>query len=67
MLEVTAKTLILEPQEVMDLERIITDEDHEAAYHFLKRSVYRKLLLAQGNRLDPLASGCHGPVPTRVK
>jgi hypothetical protein len=31
MLEIAKKALILEPQEVMELERIITDEDKEGA------------------------------------
>ena len=47
MLTVTRKTLVLEPDEIMELERIITDEDRNGAYLFLKKSVYRKLVLSE--------------------
>ena len=64
MLEITRKSLALEPEEVMELERIITDDDKDEALRFLKKSVYRKLLTSQENRLkchldgekDPTAS-----------
>ena len=61
MLEITRKALTLEPQEVMELERIITDEDREAAYVFLKKNVYRKLLASQGDRLKSHLDGEHDP------
>jgi hypothetical protein len=57
MLEITRKTVTLEPQEVMDLERIVTDEDREEAFLFLKRSIYRKLHTSQENRLKSHMDG----------
>jgi len=36
MLEITRKTLTLEPLEVMEMERIVTDEDQEEAFIFFK-------------------------------
>ena len=39
MLEITRKAIPLEPQEVMELERIIMDEDHDSAYCFLKKNI----------------------------
>ncbi len=54
MLSITRKALTLEPEEVMELERIITDEDREEAFRFLKKCVYRKLLTSQEDRLK-----CH--------
>jgi len=41
----------------MELERIITDEDREAAFVFLRKNVYRKLLASQGNRLKSHLDG----------
>ena len=49
--KITRQTLTLEPHEVVELERIIVDEDRESAYLFLKKSIYRKLRLSQENRL----------------
>ena len=61
MLEITRKTLALEPEEVMELERIITDEDREEAFRFLKRSIYRKLINTQENRLKSHLDGDKDP------
>ena len=36
MLEITRKTLTLEPQEVMEMERIVIDEDQVEAFIFFK-------------------------------
>jgi hypothetical protein len=54
MLSITRKALTLEPEEVIELERIITDEDKEEALRFLKKHVYKKLLTSQEDRLK-----CH--------
>ena len=43
MLNIIRKTLTLEPQEVMELERIIIDDDREGAFQFLKRIFIRDL------------------------
>ena len=61
MLTITRKTLTLEPEEVMELERIITDEDRDEAFLFLKRSIYRKLLNTQENRLKSHLDGDKDP------
>lgn len=61
MLEIAKKALILEPQEVMELERIITDEDKEGAYQFLKKIVYQRCLSSQENRLKSHLNGCSDP------
>ena len=62
MLEIARKTLTLKPQEVIELERIITDEDGEGAYVFLKKNIYRKLLTSQENRLKSHLNGHTDPV-----
>ena len=54
MLNITRKSLTLEPEEVMELERIITDEDREAAFQFIRKVIYRRLVGSQENRLK-----CH--------
>jgi len=64
MLEITKKVIALEPQEIMELERIIIDEDYESEYRFLKRNIYRKLISSQENRLKSHLDGCHDPVST---
>jgi hypothetical protein len=61
MLEITRKTLTLEPEEVMELERIILDEDPESAFAFLKKTIYRKFLTSQENRLKSHLDGNTDP------
>jgi hypothetical protein len=61
MLEITKKTLTLEPQEVMELERIITDEDREGAFQFLKKYIYQQFTHSQENRLKSHLDGCSDP------
>ena len=61
MLSITHKVLDLEPAEVLELERIMTDGDREGAYAFLKKSVYRKLLGSQENRLKSHLDGENDP------
>ena len=51
MLAITKRTISLEPEEVLELERIITDEDAAGAYGFFKKNIYRKLISSQENRL----------------
>jgi hypothetical protein len=64
MLEITKKAIALEPQDLMELERIIIDEDHEGAFLFLKKNIYRKLVSSQDNRLKSHLDGCHDPAST---
>jgi len=61
MLEITRKVVTLESEEVMELERIITDEDKEGAYLFLKKCIQRKLLSSQENRLKSHLDGEKDP------
>ena len=64
MLEITRKTLTLEPQEVMEMERIVTDEDKAEAFFFLKKKIYQRLLTSQENRLKSHLDGCQDPALT---
>jgi hypothetical protein len=61
MLEITQKTLTLEPQEVMELEIIVTDEDRTEAFLFLKKKIYQRLLTSQENQLKSHLDGCQNP------
>ncbi|MCX5902979.1 MAG: hypothetical protein NTV89_05790 [Proteobacteria bacterium] len=64
MLEIKKWALTLEPQEVMELERIITDEDREGAFQFLKKYIYQQFTLSQESRLKSHLDGCSDPVST---
>lgn len=61
MLEITKKTLSLELEEVMELDRIMIDEDEAGAYAFLKNAVYRKLAASQDGHLKSHLDGCSDP------
>ncbi len=54
MLEIKRQAVALEAEQVLELERIITDQDREAAYAFLKKHVYNRLSGSQEARLK-----CH--------
>ncbi len=64
MLDIKRKTLTLEPQEVMELERIIIDDDRDGALQFLKKHIYQQFTLSQENRLKSHLDGCDDPVST---
>jgi len=57
MLDIERKTLTLEPQEVMELERIITDEDQKGAYRFLKKNIYRRFTCSEEGHLKSHLDG----------
>jgi len=61
MLTITRKVVSLEPEEVMMLERIVTDDDREEALRFLKKNVYKKLATAQEDRLKSHLDGDRDP------
>jgi hypothetical protein len=46
---------------VLELERIITDEDKSEAFLFLKKKIYQRLLTSQENRLKSHLDGCQEP------
>ncbi len=51
MLEIKKTVVPLDDQDVMALERIITDADEKEALRFLKKSVYDRILYSQRGRL----------------
>ena len=62
MLNIIRKTLALEPQEVMELERIIIDDDREGAFQFLKKNIYQRFISSQQDHLKSHLDGCSDPV-----
>jgi hypothetical protein len=61
MLEAKREAVALEPQELVELEQIVTDEDRDGAYRFLKERVYKRILSAQGGRLKSHLDGASDP------
>jgi hypothetical protein len=61
MLEAKREAVALEPQELVELEQIVTDEDRDGAYLFLKERVYKRILSAQGARLKSHLDGAVDP------
>ncbi len=59
MLEIAAKTITLEPSDVIELERITADQDCEKAYAFLKK-IYKRLEASQGHNISSGGHGCRG-------
>ena len=51
MLEIKKAVVPLDEQDVMALERIITDADEKGALVFLKKSIYDRILHGQQGRL----------------
>ena len=51
MLEIRKATVSLDERDVMELERIVTDNDEEEALQFLKKSIYDRIAKAQQGRL----------------
>jgi hypothetical protein len=51
MLEIRKTAISLEEEELIELERIITDEDEKEALIFLRKNVYAKAARSQGARL----------------
>jgi hypothetical protein len=62
MLEITKKALTLEPQEVMELERIIIDDDREGDFQFLKKNIYQRFVSSPEDHLKSHLDGCSDPV-----
>ncbi len=54
MLEIKRTAIALDEKELLELERVMTDRDRQAAIRFLKKSVYDKVVRSQQGRLK-----CH--------
>ena len=51
MLEIRKAAVSFDEKDVMELERIVTDNDKEEAFKFLKKSVYDRIAHAQQGKL----------------
>jgi len=51
MLEIKKSAVSLDEGELMELERIVTDNDAKEALRFVKRSIYDRILHSQQGRL----------------
>jgi hypothetical protein len=51
MLEIRKTSIVLDEPEIMQLERLITDDDGAEALRFLRQVVYRKVNRSQQGRL----------------
>ncbi len=51
MLEIKKTAVSFDEQDIMELERIITDGDEKEALKFIKRSVYNRILHSQQGKL----------------
>jgi len=51
MLEIRKTAISFDEKDMMELERIVTDNDEKEALRFIKRSIYNRLSHAQQSRL----------------
>jgi len=51
MLEIKKSAVSFDEGELMELERIVTDNDEKEALRFIKKSIYDRILHAQQGRL----------------
>jgi hypothetical protein len=51
MLEIKKSAVSLDEEDVMELERIVTDGDEKEALRFVKRAVYDRILHSQQGKL----------------
>lgn len=67
MIEIRKTSITLDEQELIELERIVTDLDEEAALNFVKRCVYGKIEHTQKGRLKSHLDGNSNPVDKFIK
>lgn len=51
MLEIRRTAIAFDEQDLMELERIVTDSDEKEALRFIKKSIYDRILYSQQGRL----------------
>jgi hypothetical protein len=61
MLEIRKTVLSLKENELVELERIIIDDDKAEALRFLKKSVFEKIMHSQQGNLKSLLDGTNNP------
>lgn len=64
MIEIRRTAILLDERELLELERVMTDRDKEAAISFLKKSVYDKVIRSQQGKLKCHLDTDSNPVDT---
>ena len=67
MLEIRRTAISLDENELLDLERIITDSDEKGAFRFIKKSVYDKTNRSQKGKLKSHLDTGTNPVEGFIK
>jgi len=67
MLEIRRTAIAFDEQELLELERVITDRDEKGALSFLKRAVYDKIARSQQGKLKSHLDTGANPVEGFVK
>ena len=67
MLEIRRTAIALDEEELLELERVITDKDEKGALSFLKKSVYDRIVHAQQGRLKSHLDTGGNPVERFIK
>jgi hypothetical protein len=67
MLEIRKTAVSFDENDLMELERIVTDTDEKEALRFLKKSIYDRILYSQQGRLKSHLDTGDNPVDRFVK
>ncbi|MBA7540635.1 hypothetical protein ES705_32934 [subsurface metagenome] len=67
MLEIKRTAIAFDEQELLELERVITDRDEKGAFNFLKKAVYDRIVRAQQGRLKSHLDTGANPVEGFIK
>ena len=62
MLEIKRAAIVLDENDLLELERIITDSDEREAFRFLKKAVYNKITRSQQGKLKSHLDASVNPV-----
>ena len=67
MLEIRKTAIALDEQELLELERVITDKNEKEALGFLKKAVYNKVARSQQERLKSHLDTGNNPAERFIK
>lgn len=62
MLEIRKTAIVLDEEELLELERVITDRDEKGALSFLKKAIYDKITRSQQGKLKSHLDAGANPV-----
>jgi len=67
MLEIKKTAIAFDENELLELERVITDNDEKGALSFLRKAVYNKIAHSQHGRLKSHLDTSDSPVERFIK